>query len=75
MLVIELIEKLIKLPQDVEVVLQKDYEGNGYHKAYCTELAYDDEDNNYPSVNNKEELEDIYGVDGDVPAKKVVVIV
>lgn len=74
MKVCELIAELVKLPQDLDIIIQEDSEGNGYHKAYAVELVYDDEDHGYPSVSTKR-LSDYYE-DGEVPPEgKAVIIV
>jgi len=74
MTVQELIDYLIDYPPDCEIVIQKDAEGNGYNRAYATGLAFDDESNDYPDVEDEENLEDIYQ-DEPRPKKKVVIIV
>ncbi len=71
MTVLELVNSLLKYPQDLEVVIQEDAEGNGYHGAFCTGLAYDDPDYGYPPT---KDTQDYVDEDYVLPDKKVVII-
>lgn len=63
MTVKELIDELLKLPQNVIVVLQKDSEGNGYSPVAGSEAAVYDADNDWSgSVYSDEDV-----ADGDAP--------
>jgi hypothetical protein len=63
-----LISILSKYNQDLDVVIQEDSEGNGFHKAYAVGEAWDDPDNDYPSIDGS-------GHEYDNEHKRVLVIV
>ena len=59
----DLIEKLAEYPEDYDIILSKDEEGNGYISLYCIEEGYFEGEDFYHIEDLKSEF------DGLIPPK------